>query len=252
MKTFLLLFSFSSLLSVVNAEVITLRADLWCPYTCDPKSDGPGFMVEIAQEIFKEAGHKVDYQLINWARAVSETKEGKFSGIVGAAKADAPDFIFPDSPIAVSSNYFWTTTKNNFVYKNNDSLKGKKIGVINSYTYGDVVDLQVKNKHPAFVIISGEDALIKMMKMTDAGRLDAFVENPNVLNYELRDRPKMQNKFKAASPNIANDQELFIAFSPHRAESKKYADILSAGMLKLRSSGKLKLILDKYKVKDWK
>ena len=59
--------------SNVWADVITLRADEWCPYNCQPKSQNPGFIIEIAETVFKKAGHTIDYQVMPWARPRSET-----------------------------------------------------------------------------------------------------------------------------------------------------------------------------------
>ena len=81
--------------STAIGETISLRADAWCPYTCDPGAAKPGFMIEIAKMALEPAGHKVDYKVLNWARAITETRKGKFTAIVGAAKDDAPDFIYP-------------------------------------------------------------------------------------------------------------------------------------------------------------
>ena len=234
------------------SDDIILTADLWCPYTCDAKSANPGFMVEIVKEVFLKAGHKVNYVVINWARAISETRNNKFNGIIGASKTDAPDFIFTSVPIGYSSNFFWAKKEASWEYKNTNSLKGLKIGVINSYSYGDEVDKPVLDKNPSFVVVSGETALTKIVKMTDAKRLDGFVENPFVLDYLLRDIPELKNKFKSVSKNITKDTDLFVAFSPHNPMSKKYEEILSSGMKNLRKTGKLKTILNKYGLKDWK
>jgi len=236
------------------ADTITLRADTWCPYTCSPESDRPGFMIEIAKAVFEPAGHKIDYSLMNWARAVSETKKGKFNAVVGANTADVPGFILPKSPQGMSVNYFWTPKDSTFTYNGIESVKGKKVGVINGYSYGgDELDKPIANHHPSFVVLPGDDALVKLIKMTDAKRIDAFVENPYVLEYLLStEQTQFQNKFKAVSKNIVSEPELYIAFSPEKAESKKYAQMLTEGMKQLRKSGKLKSILQKYKIKDWK
>lgn len=243
------------LVSVISThacgETLSLRADLWCPYTCDPSSDKPGFMIEIAREIFEPAGIKIDYQNLNWARAITEAREGKISGIVGAARADAPDFLFPKTAAGLNSNFFWTIKTNTFKYKNLSSLTGRKIGVINSYSYGEEIDKEVAGKNPAYIVVSGEDALLKMIKMTEAGRLDAFVENPFVLDYLLKDYPNLQDKFIPVSKNVVLDQELFIAFSPKITASAKYAEMMTKGMGQLRKKGKLKKILEKYGLKDW-
>ena len=46
-------------------------------------------------------------------------------------------------------------------------------------------------------------------------------------------------------------EKIYIAFSPQKPESHKLAKILSEGMLKLRESGKLEEILNKYGLSDW-
>lgn len=235
----------------IKAATITMTSDLWCPYTCDPHSENPGYIVEVTREIFEKKGYKVDYKTINWARAVSETKDGNFSVLLGASRADVPGFILPTLPVGMSANYFWVRKDSSWNYKNIESLKNKKIGVINTYTYGDEVDAQVQNRHKSYVIISGNDALLKIIKMTDVKRLDGFVENPFVLNYIFKDFPQYKNLFKNVSRNIANDPELFVAFSPAKIESKKYAGIFSEGMKQLRKSGRLKIILEKYGIGDW-
>jgi len=255
MKSSLLFFTFFfASTSVVLADTITLKADAWCPYTCAPESDKPGFMIEIAKAIFEPTGHKIDYSLMNWARAVSDTRKGKFNAVVGANVADVPGFILPKVPQGMSANYFWTRKDSNFTYRGIDSIKEKKIGVINGYSYGgDELDKPIGNHHPSFVVLPGDDALVKLIKMADAKRIDAFVENPYVLEYLLStELTQFQNSFKAVSKNIVSDPELYIAFSPAKAESKKYAQILSDGMKQLRKSGKLKTILKKYNIKDWK
>lgn len=254
-KAQILSFSILSLLVFlpwkVSAETLSLRADVWCPYTCDPKSDHPGFMIEIAKEIFGPAGITIDYQNLNWARAITEARDGKISGIVGAAHADAPDFIFPKMPSGLNSNFFWATKGSSFSYKNSASLEGMKIGVINSYSYGDEIDKPVSEKNPSYIVVSGEDALMKMIKMTQAGRLNAFVENPFVLGYLLKDNPHLQNEFVPVSKNVVLDQQLFIAFSPKKKDSQRFAEMMTKGMVQLRKNGKLKKILEKYGLKDW-
>ena len=44
------------------ADTISIRGDMWCPVNCDPKAERPGYMIEIAREVFEPKGHKIDYQ----------------------------------------------------------------------------------------------------------------------------------------------------------------------------------------------
>lgn len=126
--------------SSIMADTITLRADEWCPYNCTPNSSQIGYMIEIAKEIFESAGHQIDYQTLNWARAIEETRAGKFNGIVGAAKGDAPDFIFPTEALGVSVNAFVTGKDNSWTFTGIESLNGKTLGVIRNYSYGDTIN----------------------------------------------------------------------------------------------------------------
>jgi polar amino acid transport system substrate-binding protein len=51
---------------VARADTITLHADEWCPYNCAPGSGMPGYAVEVAREVFEQAGHRLDYGLLSW------------------------------------------------------------------------------------------------------------------------------------------------------------------------------------------
>ena len=254
MKVLSIVFAFGLFLSSHKsfADTLTITSDLWCPYSCEEQSDHPGFMVEIAKEIFESKGHKIHYKIVNWARAVQEAKEGKSNGVLGANRGDVPGFILPSVAIGNSANYFWALKDSKFNYQTVDGLKGKKIGVINGYSYGgDEIDRPIQNKNKSFVVVSGDKALPQLIKMTDAKRLDAFIENPNVLQYVLSTMPEYKDKFKIVSKNMGSDPDLFIAFSPANPNSKKYADLLTEGMKSIRKNGKLKAILARYGMVDW-
>lgn len=237
--------------SKAHSALITLKSDLWCPYACDPKSDRPGFMVEIAQEVFKKNGHSVQYSVMNWARAVVDVRSGKYDGLVGCSKADVDGFVIPTVPTGAMSSRVFTLQNDSWFYVNQDSLKSKKIGVINDYTYGGKIDDLVKSQNPAFHSVSGEGTLLRLIQMTESKRLDGFVENPLVLDYTLKLHHKDKKKFRVASDDLTRNPELFIAFAPSKPESRKYAKMLDVGMGELRKSGRLQVILSKYNLSDW-
>lgn len=239
----------SSLLA--KDKVITMRSDVWCPYACDPKSDHPGFMVEIAREVFKKKGYKIDYDVMNWARVVSDVKTGEYDAVIGASRADVKGFVIPQVPTGILVNYFWALKDSKWSYKNEGSLDYVSVGIVNDYSYGDEIDSLVKKKHKSIREVSGESPLLRLIQMTETGRLIAFVENPLVLDYNMKKLKKDKSVFKAVSKNLANDPDLFIAFSPAHPMSKEYAKILDEGMEELRKSGKLKEILSRYGLSDW-
>lgn len=245
----LLILIFSTQLS---AHVISIRTDIWCPYACDPKAEQQGFMIDIAREIFKKNGYSIDYQVMNWARAIEEVKIGKYDALIGADNTSAQGFEFPVTPIAQNANYFWTLKNDDWFFHEESYLKEKKIGIVNGYSYGSFHDDLIKKKHPAYLNVTGYMPLKRMIQMVESKRLDGFVENPHVLYQYLKDLKKSPELFRMASVDITDHPDLFIAFSPAKAKSREYAKMMDEGMVELRRTGRLKVILDRYGMSDWK
>jgi polar amino acid transport system substrate-binding protein len=228
------------------ADTLSLRADNWCPMNCDPKSDKPGYLIEIAKAIFSPA-HTIDYQTLNWARAISETRTGAFTAIVGAAKSDAPDFVFPDNELGNSKSCFYAKADSKWSYTGTDSLKAVKLGVTKDYTYGDPFDAYVKTNPGNVEALSGDDVLEKQVKMLLADRTGALIDDSNVVSHYMN-----ANKVAIKEAGCLEATPLYIAFSPKNPKAKEYAKQLSDGVASLRSAGKLQPILDRYGLKDWK
>lgn len=233
-----------------KADTLTLVADEWCPYNCAPESDKPGFMVEVAQFAFKKTGHKIEYKIMPWARAIEESRAGNFSGIIGAFKEDAPDFVFPAYEISQASSDFFVLAKEPWRYSAEASLKGVPVGVIRDYSYGEEFDVYVK-KHenePALIqIVSGDDALQKNVNKLIAGRIKAVLEDRAVMKHYLAANSLNDKITLAGSLGAEN---VYIAFSPKNPKSAEYAKTLSEGITALRESGELKSILSRYGINE--
>ncbi|MFM6929144.1 MAG: substrate-binding periplasmic protein [Bdellovibrio sp.] len=249
--TFLLsIFAVLGIPAIAMADVISIRSDEWCPYVCDNK-ESPGYMVEVVTKIFAKQGHQVDFSLVNWARAVQEVRHNRSQAVLGALHNDAPDFIFPTKPLAAGQNHFYVRKDSPWVYTGVESLKGKRIGIINSYAYGAKIDEIIKSQKKNFVSISGEYPLVQILKMMNSERLDAFIENESVLRYHLSISHIPMDTYKAVSVSLANNSNLYIAFSPKNPKSMEYSKAITKGLSELRQSGELRKILAKYHLPDW-
>ncbi len=232
-----------------DADTITLVADQWCPYNCKPGSSKPGYMIEIAHTIFAKQGHKVEYIVLPWARAVAETGMGRHNAVVGAIPEDAPNFIYPTIEIGSSRDGFYS--KGGLIrYTGPASLKNRTVGTSRGYSYGHKTDEILSTSGARIVAESGSAPLRKNISKLAMGRLDLVIADESVMEYTLA-QMRMGNLIKrVGSPEP--EEGVFIAFSPAKRSSKKYARILSDGIIELRKSGKLQTILDKYGVKDWR
>ncbi len=252
MKILLLTLSFFSI-QFAHADNIEIRADSWCPYNCEPTDKNLGFMIEIAQEALKPHGHKINYSLMPWSRALKEASDGGINGVVGAAKEDAPDLVFPEEALGESANCFFGDAASTWKYEGIKSLESQNLGAIKDYSYAEDLDKYINDNAKnlsRISLISGETALKQNVEKLKLKRLSLIVEDANVLADYLK-----ANKLDTQIKNLGcleTKRNVFIAFSPKNPKSKEYAEQLSKGIQELRKSGALKSILDKYGAKDWK
>lgn len=237
-----------------RADMITLVADPWCPYNCDPASGKLGYAVDAAKEIFEKAGHTIDYKVLPWTRALADTRAGKIDGAIGAGGADKDGLIFPKEEIALSPNGAYVKFSSPWAYKEIKDLESVVIGVVLDYTYtGEFGDYVIANAKNAKRIIAsaGNNAMEQNMRRMIAGRgIDVVVDDDNVLRYNIKELG-LTNDVKSAG-TIGVAEPIYIGFSAAKPTSQAYADLFDKGMVELRKSGKLAEIMAKYGLKDWK
>lgn len=232
-----------------DEKVVTLAADIWCPYNCAPDSDKPGILVEIAKQAFEAKGYKLDYRNIVWTRAIEEARTGKITGIIGAAKGDAPDFIFPETPQAASIMAFYAPATSTWRYTGLDSLEDISLGVISGYAYGDDIDAYIaKNSDNLQKIqsLDGDEALDMNILKLQKGRIHALVESRNVMQFQLAEKNLDQAIIEVGALPLTEAQNLYIAFSPADEQSHEYAKILADTTTAMEKDGRLDALFKKY------
>lgn len=236
----------------VRADTITLKADYWMPFNGDGKTE-TGYMLDIAKAIFEAKGHKVVFVVTPWEKAIAEARAGKCNAIIGAAKDDAPDFVFPPEELGVSVQLFCVKSGTPWKYAGVGSLKTIKLGVIKDYAYFTELDEYIKANPTAVSFATGDTPLQSNLTKVLQGELGATVDDRSVLKYTIA-KMNLQGKIviAAASSDATKSAKLYIAFSPKNPKSKEYAQLLAEGILTLRANGELPKILAKYGLVDWK
>lgn len=242
-----LLFSFCSNL---QADSISIRADEWFPMNGAPGAAQPGYMIELAEKIFASNDHSIDYKVMPWERALDKVRTGDFNCVVGAYKEDAPGFIFPQEQWGMDDTAFYVSADSKLKLADLNALLKYKVGVVQGYAYGGELDVLITNSPAVFKSIGGKDALDKNIKKLLNNRLDVVLESVAVMEAKL----KQMGASDKVTVGGALDQptEMYIACSPNHPKSKDYIQMIDEGTKKLRASGELAKILDKYGLKDWK
>ncbi|WP_437881081.1 substrate-binding periplasmic protein [Pseudomonas sp. LRF_L74] len=238
-------------MNAARGETLVIAGDTWCPINCASDSSRPGIFVELARQIFGESGIDVRYDVMNWARTLQQVRAGTLNAAIGAGVADAPDFLFTSTPVAQSRFCFYTLKDSTWRFKGLGSLAGKRIGVINDYSYGDVLNGYIdQNK--------GNDALVQKaagLMATDLNllklqrrRIDAALENVWVMRWALAEHGIKPLIREAGCRE--QDQPIYLAFSPALESSKRYAELFESGLRRYRKDGRLQQLLRNYGVAD--
>jgi polar amino acid transport system substrate-binding protein len=236
-----------------SRKVVVMAADNWCPYTCDIKLvSNPGYLVDIAKTVFEAEGYGVEFRLLPYTRAIKEARDGVVAGILGAARGDVPDFVFPTEKFGYIINTFFVRKQNPWHYTDINSLKKVKIGIVDGYDYAseEFSDYVTKNKDNDKVEIAvGDEPLLTNLRKVQLGRIDAAIDDVSAATYIIN-QLNWSNYFKQAGI-LGKPMPIYIAFSPKDKDSEKYAAMMTEGVVKLRQSGELKKILAKYGMVDW-
>lgn len=238
-------------------ESITIAADVWCPYNCDPGHQKAGYVVEVAKAIFEPKGIAVYYEVTTWKRALNETRKGHYHAAICATAVEAPGFIFPKSPVGASVFKFFTAPESTWKFTTIKALQSISLGVVEGYDYeGDINEFiwAHKNHRNHLQMVSGNDTALQNIRKLLAGRIDVMLEDENVVMNALLEMGKPESALRSAgvlTPAIDRDKLLYLAFSPKLKESKELAAIFDAGIQRMRKNGEWDAILARYDVKDW-
>ncbi|MBE9608310.1 substrate-binding periplasmic protein [Chitinilyticum piscinae] len=229
------------------APTLRLVSDPWCPVACRAGSDKPGYLVELARAVFEPAGYRVDYQEVPFARAELMINRGEADGFIGVLRLPKrSSWAFPATPQAISRVCFYTRPDSRWSYRNSmSSSELPSVGSIKDYSYGQEIDAKLADSKAD--ALSGVDGLERNLRKLAGHRIDAIVEYELVVQYQQHlNRTPLRN---AGCSQQAD--ELYLAFSPKRHDGAQLAQQLEAGIVRLRQTGQLARILQKYGLQDW-
>lgn len=215
-------------------RTITLVGDRWCPFNCNDHPDHRGVLVEKAAAALAEDGFKLKYIELPWSRAIMSVRNGQYDAIVGTGLSETPDFHFPPEPLATAQHSFFTLPNSAWEYQGLESLKNIRIGVIQDYSYGGLYEDYIKenqDNESRVVMLRGDQVLPRLVKMLRLGRIDVLVAEKRVLGYHFNPSGRGENPLRYAG--LANEEALYVAFSPALDDGAELAEALDRGMAKM-------------------
>ena len=238
-----------SIASASTKRKIIGVGDPWCPYTCSAKSDHEGILVDIVRNILTKSDFDFHYEEMPWKRAVETTRNGNPTMILGALRADAPDFVFSEIGQSFQTSCIFTRSDSTLKFKTGSDLLKLKLGVPDGYNYGEVIDSYVAAQSSDISRVekfSGVDVLQKLVSLLVSKRIDAFPEDRFVADYTLRQELLVKKSIRSAG--CISGGPIFAAISPKDPDAKKLSSLFTNGMKELYKNGTIKKIYARYKL----
>ena len=243
-----------------DPKVLTMVADNWCPFNCDPADANPGYLIELAKKVFEPEGYTIAYSIVPWTRAIEEVTAGKYDILIAASHDESPEILFPEGP-AVSCGFdVFVRDDNPFVWKGVESVRDKRIGGVQNYMYSTAINAYIdeNRKTPGHKvqIMRGDNALPLNIKKLLGGRIDVLFENAAVLNYQFAQMGKdLEDLGITGTPKkigTADTAETmcYLGFTPAKPRSKELARLLTERAKKMEADGTMHALRVKYGIPE--
>ncbi len=209
-------------------------------------------MVELAREIFQEAGYQVEYRVVNFAMLKRMLHDGSATAVPGAATDLNGALLLPTLAQGNSANAVALHREKDFAYTKPDDFGPFRVGVMKDYDYGGDVQRYLDQHHanPDRVqILSGfgYSQLVQGLRQLQAGTLDLVLDDYNVLRWQLR-RLSLDGQMRVVSLN--DDADLFVGLSRSDARAPLLARLLEDGTRRLRGNGRFHFLLARYGLEE--
>jgi polar amino acid transport system substrate-binding protein len=234
---------------VAEAETIKMATIDLCPFACNPVNEGgkQGFMTDVLRFALKNAGYDLQVKILPYVRAVRQTRNGNFDGIVVVGKPYAPDLIYPEIPVVSQRVTFIVKKGTHWEYNGVNSLKAKTIGIVKGYHYVDE-ELQSyltsKENAGRVAVLHGESTTERNIAKLLLDRIDIYLEGEFSALYVLRKLDALDKIVFAGYTNNAFDD--YVGFSPKSKKAAELASLMTKTLMELKRTGKFKDFLNPY------
>jgi len=242
-------------LSLVTApsygDTITVWGEYHPPLNGNPTDINPGFMIEIAESIFKKHGHDINYILGPRARGVRMAQEGKINCVVNAKIKEHNFLEFPSEPWGYHAATLFSLPSSEFQYQGIKALKKVRLGATAAMRYDNgVMDEYIKSDSKNVSFSYGKNAIERQVRMLLKNRVDTIVSCPLIMRGQLS-AMGLETKSLKIVGEVKPYVGMYFACSRRGEKNLRYIALINQEITKMRENGELKKILDKYGQIDW-
>ncbi|HAS90579.1 MAG TPA: ABC transporter substrate-binding protein [Desulfovibrio sp.] len=126
----------------IAGNQINFATDSFPPYYYEEDGTPKGIQYELAKTVFNKMDTQIKIKFLPWKRAILIAETGKVDGIFGVIKTKERQkwLIYPEEPLMLVTVTIFKRADDPFTYTGVSSLKGKTVGIIKGYSYGEAFD----------------------------------------------------------------------------------------------------------------
>lgn len=237
--------------SISYAQTVSIWGEYHPPLNGKPDSEKPGFMIEIAQAIFKKHGYNINYKLGSRARGVMMVEEGKVDCIVNAKIKEHQSLAFPQEPWGYHAATIFAVPQSKLEFNDIEQVENINLGVIAGMRYDNgALDKYIEGKNDNVSFSYGNNAMESQVKKLLSGRTEAMVSCPLLMRGQLESMGLPMEAAKVIG-EVKPFVGMYFACGKGQSKTENFIKMIDKEIPALRESGELQKILDKYGQIDW-
>jgi polar amino acid transport system substrate-binding protein len=224
------------------ADTVTIATEEFSPFTSETLK-GNGIDCDIIRQALKVSGMEVQFMFVPAARSLKMAQDGEAVASLPWTKRPGreEDFLFSEPVIKKDCEVFFTLKGTPFDWdaasRKYERLKGKSVGAVIAYNYGDPFETAEKDRTIHVERVSTDK--INFDKLFGK-RVDAIIAKRMVGKFILDNLYTAEQRSQIVQFNENNDTQEndFLVVSKKNPEAEKVLKAVNAGIQELKRSGK--------------
>lgn len=192
--------------------------------------------IRIITEAFESEGIHVTYGWFPWKRSLAYVRDGKWDAVsMGSRTPEREDVFDFSEPIITVNTVFFHHKDYSFDWHTIDDLKGRRIGTVSGYLYGDAFE-KIKEK----LTIDEVTTPVQNIRKLNARRIDIAPFDLTVGVFLLKTNIELQTIEDSIiyHPKPIQTVEWALMFSKNVKKNTRLLTLFNRGLQRLKKNGK--------------
>ncbi|WP_396588396.1 substrate-binding periplasmic protein [Bermanella sp. R86510] len=220
--------------------VVTATQDPWPPFVQSGNVRDAGLSVDVVQEALRTQGYTLRMSIMPWARSIEMVRQGEIDVLVATWHTEERTKFLRYSDAYLSNKLkFIMRANNDFRFDGLQSLKGKTVGIVKDYGYGDEF---LNATH--FTREEAKDTPTNLRKVL-ANRIDMTIEDEVVAKSQIKETRLDPSDFRFSKKNLSENQ-LYVTSGLANDRGEEIINAFNKGLKEIKANGTFDKILQKY------